>query len=81
MLTGLWSPLSKPAVMIGSIGGTALAIMTWLITCRFVYGSINTTNLASNFSSPLLYQPFPLPFFMRPNIPSQILPIVYASPC
>ena len=37
--------------MVGSIGGSALALMSWLITCRFVYGTINTTNLASNFAS------------------------------
>ncbi|KLO07914.1 solute symporter family transporter [Schizopora paradoxa] len=51
MLTVLWKKVSRTAVVVGSIGGSSLALMAWLITCKFVYGTINTTNLASNFSS------------------------------
>ena len=51
MLTVLWPKLSKPAVLLGSMGGTALAIMAWLITCRFYYGAVNVDNLISNYSS------------------------------
>lgn len=51
MLTVLWPKLSNAAVMGGSIGGTLVAIMAWLIVCRFKYGEINVNNLISNFSS------------------------------
>jgi urea-proton symporter len=51
MLTVLWPKLTRPAVLIGSMGGSALAIFAWIITCKYVYGTINTTTLASNFSS------------------------------
>lgn len=51
MLTVLWRKVSRTAVVVGSVGGSSLALVAWLVTCRFVYGTINTTNLASNFSS------------------------------
>lgn len=51
MLAVLWPKLTIYGVMGGSIGGTSLAIMAWLITCRYFYGVINTTTLSSNYSS------------------------------
>ena len=51
MLTVLWPKVSKTAVLAGSLGGSALALIAWLVTCRFFYGAINVTNLASNYSS------------------------------
>ena len=51
MLTISWPKLSNVAVMGGSIGGTLLAIMSWLIVCRYYYGAINVENLSSNYSS------------------------------
>jgi len=51
MLTVLWSKLNKAAVLIGSMGGTALAIMAWIITCRYFYGTVNVANLISSYSS------------------------------
>ncbi|KAL5512651.1 hypothetical protein ACEPAG_2917 [Sanghuangporus baumii] len=51
ILTVLWSKLSLIAVLIGSIGGTALAIMAWLVTCRYYYGVINIQTLVASYSS------------------------------
>lgn len=51
MLTVLWSKLNKSAVLIGSMGGTALAILAWIITCRYFYGTVNVANLISSYSS------------------------------
>lgn len=50
MLVVLWSKLNKPAVLAGSMGGTALAIMAWLLTGRYYYGSVNVDNLISSYS-------------------------------
>ena len=51
MLTIFWPKLTKRAVLLGSMGGTSLAIMAWLLTCRFYYGIINVETLVNNYSS------------------------------
>ncbi|KAH8118812.1 solute symporter family transporter [Phellopilus nigrolimitatus] len=51
MLTVLWPKLSNTGVMSGSIGGTALGIMAWIIVCRYKYGMIGVDNLMSQYSS------------------------------
>ncbi|THH05204.1 hypothetical protein EW145_g4967 [Phellinidium pouzarii] len=51
MLTVLWPKLSNAGVMGGSMGGTALAIMAWLLVCRFYYGELTVDNLIANYSS------------------------------
>ena len=51
MLTVLWPKLSLPGVLWGSMGGTGLALIAWLVTCKYYYGAINVTTLSSNYSS------------------------------
>ena len=51
ILTVFWPKLTKTAVFAGSLGGTALALMTWLLTCRYYYGTINVQTLVANYSS------------------------------
>lgn len=51
MLTVLWPKLNRPAIFIGSIGGTSLAIMSWLLVSRYYYGSLTLENLSSSYSS------------------------------
>lgn len=51
MLTVLWSKLTNVAVLVGSISGTGLALIAWLITCRYFYGSINVELLVASYSS------------------------------
>lgn len=46
-----WRKVNRAGVMIGSMGGSVLAIIAWIITCRFYYGAVNVTNLVSNYSS------------------------------
>lgn len=51
MLTVLWSKITNAAVLGGSIGGTVLALLAWLITCRYYYGEINVEFLVASYSS------------------------------
>lgn len=51
MLTVLWPKISVAGVMGGSIGGSVLGLMAWIVTCKKVYGPLNTTNLASQYSA------------------------------
>lgn len=51
LLTVLWSKLSAVAAIAGSIGGTSLALIAWILTCRYFYGTVNVTFLVDNYSS------------------------------
>ena len=51
ILTVLWRKLTNTAVLVGCLGGTGLALISWLVTCRYYYGSLNVTNLVSDYSS------------------------------
>ncbi|KAL5501336.1 hypothetical protein ACEPAH_8596 [Sanghuangporus vaninii] len=51
VLTVIWSKLSKAALLIGCMTGTALGIMTWFITCRYFYGEINIQTLVAKYSA------------------------------
>ena len=51
ILSVFWPKLTKTAVFAGSLGGTALALMVWLLTCRYYYGTINIQTLVANYSS------------------------------
>ncbi|OCB83863.1 solute symporter family transporter [Sanghuangporus baumii] len=51
VLTVLWSKLSKAALLIGCMAGTALGIMTWFTTCRYFYGEINIQTLVAKYSA------------------------------
>lgn len=51
MLTVLWPKLNRPAIFAGSIGGTGLAIMSWLLVSHYYYGSLSLKNLSSSYSS------------------------------
>lgn len=51
MLVVLWSKLNKAAILVGPLAGSSLGLMAWLVTCRFYYGSLTTTNLAASYSS------------------------------
>lgn len=51
ILTVLWPKLSNIAVMTACLAGTVFAIIAWLITCRYYYGSLNVTNLVASYSS------------------------------
>ena len=50
MLVVLWPKLTNAAVLASS-GGTLLALMAWLLTCRYYYGSLSVDLLVANYSS------------------------------
>ena len=37
--------------MSGCLGGTALALASWLLTCRYFYGALTVDLLVANYSS------------------------------
>lgn len=51
MLIVLWPKLTNIAVIVGSISGTGLALIAWLLTCRYFYGAINVELLVASYSS------------------------------
>ncbi|KAI5121046.1 hypothetical protein M0805_008622 [Coniferiporia weirii] len=51
IFTVLWPKVTNVAVLAGSMGGTALALIAWIVTCRYFYGSVNVELLVANYSS------------------------------
>lgn len=50
MLVVLWPKLTNAAVLMSS-AGTLLALIAWLVTCRYFYGSITVDLLVASYSS------------------------------
>lgn len=51
ILTFTWKDLNKWGAVGGSVGGMILALIVWLVFCKYHLGEINVTNLSSQWVS------------------------------